>query len=301
LLTENDSFLGERSEIAYVGSGRDLLREFGVSDRRLLALAAPDFDEDGRQQAPRPNAALAATSGSRRYRSQQLTALPGALREATWLREKGRLARLEAVALTGAAASEENLVAAGAPRFLHLATHGLFLQLPPANRERPGVFLSNPMDRAALAFSGAAATLRAWDEGRYPPPGADGILTAREIGTLDLAGTELVVLSACDTGQGEARDGEGVLGLRRGFSRAGAKNLLLTLWPVEDGISALFMADFYSQIFSGIEPSTALATVQARWLSRLRRERNLTEAARVAGPYVLALQGVLPELPNRRP
>lgn len=76
--------------------------------------------------------------------------------------------------------------------------------------------------------------MNAWKRGEFPDPDNDGILMAQEVVTLDLKGTWLVVLSACDIGLGELRNSEGVMGLRRGFVQAGAQNLLMTLWPISD-------------------------------------------------------------------
>src|SRR5439155_3167428 len=135
------------------------------------------------------------------------------------------------------------------PDILHIATHGFFLpdieppkgDLPDRARGIGGVSefgsggvtgfaqssfgprlaLRNPMHRSGLALAGAQATLEAWKRGEVPPTDNDGIVTAEEVGGLKLDGTWLVTLSACDTGTGEARSGEGVLGLRRGFIQAG--------------------------------------------------------------------------------
>ena len=144
------------------------------------------------------------------------------------------------------------------PHILHLATHGFFLaendvdklkgdehwrgvggvrpfaETGPmgdfASRLKPQVILKNPMHRSGLALAGAQATLEAWKRGETPPTGNDGIVTAEEVGGLKLEDTWLVTLSACDTGTGEARFGEGVLGLRRGFIQAGAQK------PVADAV-----------------------------------------------------------------
>src|SRR5437879_6217450 len=106
----------------------------------------------------------------------------------------------------------------------------------------------------------------------------DGIVTAEEVGSLKLEGTWLVVLSACDTGTGEARSGEGVLGLRRGFIQAGAQNLLMTLWPVADKETADLMLDFYSVARKSGNAPRSLSDVQRDWLVKLRKERGLAEA-----------------------
>jgi hypothetical protein len=95
--------------------------------------------------------------------------------------------------------------------------------------EMPKTKLENPMHRSGLALAGAHRTLKAWSEGEVPPIENDGIVTAEQVGGLKLNGAWLVVLSACETGSGEARAGEGVMGLRRGFIQAGEQNLLMTL------------------------------------------------------------------------
>src|SRR5207302_10895091 len=105
--------------------------------------------------------------------------------------------------------------------------------------------LLNPMLRSGVALAGAQKTLRAWARGETPPADNDGIVTAEEVGGLKLDATWLVVLSACDTGSGEARAGEGVMGLRRGFVQAGAQNLLMTLWPISDQTTVDIMLAFY--------------------------------------------------------
>ena len=81
--------------------------------------------------------------------------------------------------------------------------------------------ISNPMFRGWLALAGANATLRGWEKGEVAPPANDGILMAAEVTGLDLSAAELVVFSACDTVKGEARNGEGILGLHRGVALAG--------------------------------------------------------------------------------
>ena len=147
------------------------------------------------------------------------------------------------------------------------------------------------MHRSGLAVARAQGTLRAWDRGEVPPTENDGIVTAEEVGGLKLDGTWLVALSACDTGGGEARAGEGVMGLRRGFVQAGAQNLLMTLWPISDEITVQIMLDFYDAAFKSRNASQALADTQRDWLVKLRKERGLLQAVRLAGPFIMSSQG----------
>ena len=147
------------------------------------------------------------------------------------------------------------------------------------------------MLRSGLALAGAQDTLEAWKSARIPPSANDGILTAEEVGGLNLKGTWLVVLSACDTGSGEIRAGEGVLGLRRGFIQAGAQNLLMTLWPISDETTVQVMFDFYVRAFKTGNAPQALAEVQRDWLIKLRKDKGLLEAVRLAGPFIMNSQG----------
>ena len=119
------------------------------------------------------------------------------------------------------------------------------------------------MRRSGLALAGAQTTIEAWKHEEVPPVENDGILTAEDVSTLDLQGTWLVTLSACDTDSGEARAAEGVMGLRRGFTEAGAQNLLMTLWPISDELTAQIMSDFYDAAHNNGNAPEALAEVHA--------------------------------------
>jgi CHAT domain-containing protein len=152
-------------------------------------------------------------------------------------------------------------------------------------------FFDDPMHRSGFALSGAQTTLRAWERGETPPREDDGILTAEDVATLDLQGTWLVTLSACDTGSGQARAGEGVLGLRRGFIEAGAQNLLMTLWPISDEFTVQIMSDFYEAARKTGNASNALAAVQRDWLVKLRKEKGLAQSVSLAGPFIMNFQG----------
>jgi CHAT domain-containing protein/tetratricopeptide (TPR) repeat protein len=165
--------------------------------------------------------------------------------------------------LTGTAASEAALQAqagqqATPPRILHLATHGFF-------RPARGSTAARPLTLAGLALAGANRGM----QGEHGPSGDDGILTALEAQDLNLAGTELVTLSACDTGKGEIDAVEGVYGLVRSFQLAGARNVLTTLWQLDDALAAEFMTDFYRTWLADNahdEPAQALRATQLAWI-----------------------------------
>src|SRR5262249_18973247 len=139
---------------------------------------------------------------------------------------------------------EGRLKAVRSPRILHLATHGFFLSDEHRDPEDgrawvagealgrlSGVRLENPLLRSGLALAGANTWLR---RKRPPAEAEDGLLTAEDVTGMDLGATELVVLSACETGLGEVQVGEGVFGLRRAFALAGARTLVMSLWKVPD-------------------------------------------------------------------
>jgi len=152
------------------------------------------------------------------------------------------------------------------------------------------------MDRSGLALAGAHTTLKSMAEGRAVPAAAnDGLLTAREVARLPLADTWIATLSACDTGRGEAQDGEGVLGLRRGFLAAGVENLLLSLWKISDEETVGFMRDFYTHALDSSDPATAFALTQREWLARIRKERGIAAAVSTAGAFVLNTSARLPQ------
>jgi CHAT domain-containing protein len=149
-------------------------------------------------------------------------------------------------------------------------------------------FFNNPMHRSGLALAGAETTIEAWKREKVPAVENDGILTAEDVSTLDLTGTWLVTLSACDTGSGEARAGEGVMGLRRGFIQAGAQNLLMTLWPISDEVTVQIMSDFYEAAHNSGSAPEALAEVQRTWLVKLHTDKGPAQALNLAGPFIMS-------------
>ena len=145
-------------------------------------------------------------------------------------------------------ASETNIKTQQSPRVLHVATHGYFFPDIPMEDKDQTRFLGmdrqqvvqDPMLRSGLLLTGANRTLKGESS-----TGENGLLSASEASLLDLRETELVVLSACETGKGEVKNSEGVYGLRKAFSDAGAQNIIMSLWKVDDKVTQEFMSRFY--------------------------------------------------------
>ena len=139
------------------------------------------------------------------------------------------------------------------PRILHIATHGYFFPDPKSTLKNTGLsgeqesvfkISDHPMLRSGLIMAGGNA---AWQGNQTLEGKEDGILTAYEISQMNLSNTELVVLSACETGLGEIQGNEGVYGLQRAFKIAGAKYLIMSMWQVPDKQTSLLMTTFYKK------------------------------------------------------
>jgi CHAT domain-containing protein len=141
------------------------------------------------------------------------------------------------------------------PSILHIASHGFFL----TGDHDPEAAFQNPLLRSGIALAGANLP----DRGR-----GGGILTALEAAGLDLWGTELVTLSACDTAIGEIHNGEGVYGLRRAFTLAGADSLVMSLWPVNDAVARDTMVSYYVRLRVGASRGEALRQTKLAMLKR---------------------------------
>jgi CHAT domain-containing protein len=180
--------------------------------------------------------------------------------------------------LTGPQASKAELERVDAPAILHIATHGFFLENAADEKfnksphqsggaatrgMHAGLNTDNPLLRSGLALAGANLDKTGIE---------DGILTALEASNLNLWGTKLVTLSACDTGVGEVKNGEGVYGLRRAFVIAGAETVVMSLWPVSDYVTRELMTSYYRGLKAGLGRGDALREAQLAMLNRKGHE-----------------------------
>ncbi len=257
-LHDGQDYLLGRYEFHYLTSGRDLLQRVSEDPRQpALILANPDFGQ-----------AASAEQKTLYQRLGKLSRLPGTEREA---RAIGPL--LRGTTLLARRAGEEAVRRTQGPWVLHIATHGLFLEdtdlsvpldargmrslsaLPRSKKADLSPTLADataeslvlpggagPLSRSALVLAGAARGERAANTAQ------DGLLTAEEARSLDLNGTQLVVLSACETGKGALSAGQGVYGLRRAFLVAGAETLVTSLWRVHDEATGELMELYYRKL-----------------------------------------------------
>ncbi len=280
--------------IHYLSAERDIVPASGESAKRgLLAVGGASFDDQTALDAgsnpatlQKPTNTQVAVRGAGQICGGLSTItfppLPGTLQEVRelsdlWTTRANAGAAAEPVrSLMGRDASEVMFKQqAHRYRILHVATHGFFLSdscsiAPSGTRAVGGLttvqtFVENPLHLSGLAFAGANRRAKAGNHEE------DGILTAEEVAALNLEGVEWAVLSGCDTGVGEIRAGEGVLGLRRAFQVAGARTVVMSLWSVGDQAARAWMRALYDGRFrAGL--STADAVHQAS-LARLRERR----------------------------
>lgn len=194
--------------------------------------------------------------------------LPGTKAEVQQIAQQFKTNEWQVQALVGNALIEENFKnqsGKAAPSVLHIATHGYFFgplkkgKKVPDNARGRIMSAKNPLLRSGLALSGANY---AWKLGKQIPNLEDGILTAYEIANQNLGNTDLVVLSACETGRGDVVNGEGVFGLQRAFKMAGAKKLITSLWKVPDQQTTELMVLFYKYYLATSDAAAALHQAQ---------------------------------------
>jgi CHAT domain-containing protein/Tfp pilus assembly protein PilF len=257
LSDENGRFLIQEFTINYLSAGRDILA-FGRNGsegktRKVVLFGDPDFDltiEKKRQVVASMGLPVSGKQPAVRsvnLRGFRFSRLKGTREEVEAIAQLFGSSSVEAY--LGPQALEEVLRNLNQPKILHLATHGFFLSdsqlryLTGRKKEQTGGGYVNPLARSGLALTGANASLAGG--------GAEGIVTAEKVLGLKLRGAELVVLSACETGLGEVKSGEGVFGLRRAFTQAGARGLVMSMWSVPDMETKELMLGFYNRINDG--------------------------------------------------
>jgi CHAT domain-containing protein len=274
LVDEKHRYLIEDYSISYLTSGRDLLRRQTASQRNSApaVLANPLYDLNQKTQKATPLTSFGVDQpGSPKApnrRSLDFTALtypplPGTMEEATTI--KALLP--EAQLMFREQATEAAVKRMRSPRILHVATHGFFLpaqseDLSPRDDGRQltkettsnSARLENPLLRSGLILAGVKQRASGDNE--------DGVLTALETSALDLYGTKLVVLSACETGLGDVSYGDGLYGLRRALVLAGSETQVMSLWQVSDVATRDLMAGYYRRLKAGEGRSEAFRQVQ---------------------------------------
>jgi CHAT domain-containing protein/Tfp pilus assembly protein PilF len=298
--------LMEKYDLRIVTSTKDVLRQSKASTTNTaVVMGNPLFDLDEAQQriafqalqqtkqtektetadqaaTPEPILVASTRQRSRDLRGGTLDPLPGTQKEAEAVSKLLTDQHWNVGLYTQENALEERVKAVQSPRVLHLATHGFFesdqerKQKDMAGNlgEQRATTLEDPMLRSGLYLTGASRTL----EGRATPADMDdGVLTAYEVTQINLQGTELVVLSACETGLGESQNGEGVFGLRRALQEAGAESVLMSMWSVPDQETQELMTLFYQKWLSGQDKHEALREAQSELRStvKARYDRDL--------------------------
>ena len=285
LVDENDKYMIETYSLDYLTSGRDLLRLQVRSENRpgAVIFANPTYNLTGKAvaacQRHKPGRGLSldpedANASNEKgktakrdieYRGIDFTQLcypplRGTAEEATLI----NASLPNATVLTDKRATEAALKELNSPPILHVATHGFFLPDQPqalkANTAQGAEASSaeNPLLRSGLIMAGANQ--------KSSGTGEDGVLTAAEAAGLNLWGTKLVVLSACETGLGDVVNGEGVYGLRRALVLAGSETQVMSLWKVSDAGTRDLITAYYTRLQKGEGRTEALRQVQLAML-----------------------------------
>ena len=293
----------ETYDLRTVSSTKNILRrKRRPATNSAVLIGHPRFDlGEARQRAvakalqktEEPKLLLASISSrlrSREQRGGKLEPLPNIKVEVQAIHSLLKKQGWRVEVYTEEKALEEAVKRIRQPRVLHAATHGFFLpdqkrqkrRLRSSGPQRPSG-MENPMLRSGLYFAGANRVL----SGRAPPAELeDGVLTAYEATGLNLHGTELVVLSACETGLGQVRNGEGVFGLRRALQVAGAEAVLMSLWSVPDRETQELMTLFYSKWLADQNKHEAFREAQLELRTKVR-ERYEEDLPFYWGAFVL--------------
>lgn len=297
MVNDEDEYLLQAVDLTILPSSRNLMPgEIKQANGPIFIVAGPDYDsktsasledvealDKRRRSSELPDAMRGASGG---MRGLKFDPLPGAEKEGKVIMQTiGHRQSWESIFFKKQVAREQVLrEITTSPEILHVATHGFFLKPDVTLKKRllkmqrgaeidvppPG---DNPLLRAGLAFAGinqAAPYLGEIDTDN------DGVLTAMEVLGLNLSGTRVAVLSACETGLGEIHEGEGVYGLRRAFTEAGVRTVVNSLWEVSDAGTQALMTLFYGKMLKGTPAHDALREAQI----------ELMKSAQWNAPYI---------------
>jgi CHAT domain-containing protein/Tfp pilus assembly protein PilF len=283
LRDDQGKFLVEKYQFSYLATGRDLVKVVNSNNQTSSPLLIGGVDYSNLGTIPK-NTNVAISRGSNKRSADDLASLefdflPGTLPEVEAI--KGLLPNSQI--LSGTQASEEAIKQVMAPSILHLATHGFFLEnktpdIKPTvdgkdDKKPVGLNVENPFLRSGIILAGF--NKRNESKGDRD----DGVLTAQEFTGINLRGTKLVVLSACQTGNGDIRVGEGVYGLRRALTIAGAESQVISLWVVADEQTKDLMVKYYKNLKAGMGRHEALRQAQLDFIKDPNTTRPLYWAA----------------------
>ncbi len=264
-LSETET-LADRYNLVEMNSTRQLVipTQIKNANNDAALFGGIQFEQDSTVQnnepiiASRSRGELSFSSVDFTLRGGTWNYLAGTEREVNTIEKIMQTSGIHTTLKKGYFATEESFKNIGAnnsasPRILHVATHGYFFSDPKENSKSSGIsgqtepvfkISDHPMLRSGLIMAGGNAT---WQGKQTLEGREDGILTAYEISQMNLSNTELVVLSACETGLGDIQGNEGVFGLQRAFKIAGAKYLIMSLWQVPDKQTSILMTTFYKK------------------------------------------------------
>lgn len=236
-LPENDSFIMDEINIQQVTNTKELLNKNDKENTTgpIVLVGAPAFHSNT---------------------EKIVKDLPGTKKEVEEIAFLSKKSDYDSQVFTGEEASEEMLKNLKSPKVLHIATHGYFSdnEMLSANQYR-----DNPLFNSGLMLAGAGNTIQGSHNASE-----DGLLTAYEAMNLNLDHTDMVVLSACETGLGEVKNGEGVYGLQRAFKVAGAKSIILSLWKVDDVATRKLFTYFYEDWLKNGDKRKAFKSAQEK-------------------------------------
>lgn len=242
--SETKKYLIEEANIVLLTNSQDLIEAVTASTSKTAEIFSyPDYDFIASTAEVKSSEPLS------RYGFLNLAELPGTKIEADSITKILKSKNWKVNEHLQAQATEEAIKKIQNPKILHIATHGFFLQDVDDNASvvmgmQAKIAKQNPLLRSGLMMAGSAAIAR---DSMVDNTTDDGILTAYEAANMNLTQTDLVVLSACETGLGEMKNSQGVYGLQRAFMVAGAKSVIMSLWVVDDFATQELMSNFYRE------------------------------------------------------